>query len=227
MSPDPRLAADLTHIDTWLFDLDNTLYPMDSGFMGQVETRMTDYVQQITGLAREDAYKLQKQYLADYGLTLGGLITNHGVDPEEYHALFHDLSLESLAHDPRLIAALERLPGRRLIFTNSDAIHTRRIMDHLGLSHLFDEVFHIGSANYVPKPAPATFAKLVVDHTVDPATTAFFEDRADNLAPAFDLGMTTVLVGPHAEASTAPFVRYKAANLSSFLEDAVLKDAAA
>ncbi|HEY3950470.1 pyrimidine 5'-nucleotidase [Phenylobacterium sp.] len=220
------MSADLTHIDTWLFDLDNTLYPMDSGFMGQIEARMTDYVQRITGLEREPAYRLQKQYLAQYGLTLGGLIEHWGVDPADYHAMFHDLSLESLAHDPRLIAALERLPGRRLIFTNSDEVHARRVMQALGLSYLFDEVFHIGSANYLPKPAPATFAKLVADHAVDPAATCFFEDRADNLAPAFDLGMTTVLVGPHAEASSQPFVRYKAANLSSFLEDALLKDAA-
>lgn len=217
---------DLRHIDTWLFDLDNTLYPMDSGFMGQIEARMTDYVQKVTGLEREPAYRLQKQYLAQYGLTLGGLMAHHGVDPAEFHAIFHDLSLESLAHDPRLIAGLERLPGRRLIFTNADDIHARRVMDALGLSHLFDEVFHIGSANYLPKPAPATFAKLVADHAVEPAATAFFEDRADNLKPAFDLGMTTVLVGPHAEASEAPFVRYKTPHLASFLEDALLKDAA-
>ena len=222
MSP----PADLTHIDTWLFDLDNTLYPMDSGFMGRIEARMTDFVQQVTGLERAEAFKLQKRYLAQYGLTLGGMVEHWGVDPAEYHANLHDISLEGLAHDPRLIAALERLPGRRLIFTNADDVHARRVMDALNLSHLFDEVFHIGSANYLPKPAPATFVKLVADHAVTPVTTAFFEDRAENLAPAFDLGMTTVLVGPHAEASTAPFVRYKAANLSSFLEDAILKDAA-
>ncbi|MBS0334636.1 MAG: pyrimidine 5'-nucleotidase [Proteobacteria bacterium] len=221
------MRADLTHVDTWLFDLDNTLYPMDSGFMGQIETRMTAYVQKVTGLPRDEAYRLQKQYLAEYGLTLGGMIAHWGVDPDEYHANLHDISLEGLAHDPRLISALERLPGRRLIFTNADDVHARRVMDRLNLSRLFDEVFHIGSANYVPKPAPATFAKLVADHAVDPTATAFFEDRADNLSPAFDLGMTTVLVGPHAEASTAPFVRYKAAHLSSFLEDALLKDAAA
>jgi putative hydrolase of the HAD superfamily len=217
--------VDLRHVDTWLFDLDNTLYPMESGFMGQIEARMTDYVQKVTGLEREAAYRLQKQYLAQYGLTLGGLMEHHGVDPAEFHTIFHDLSLESLAHDPRLVAALARLPGRRLIFTNADGVHTRRVMERLGLDHLFDVVFHIGSANYLPKPAPATFAKLVAEHAIDPAATCFFEDREDNLAPAGDLGMTTVLVGPHAEASTAPFVRYKTSHLASFLEDALLNEA--
>ena len=102
MTADPR--PDLRHVDTWLFDLDNTLYPVESGFMGEIERRMTDYVQRLTGLERDEAYKLQKQYLAQYGLTLGGLIAHHGIDPADFHAIFHDMSLEALAHDPRLLA---------------------------------------------------------------------------------------------------------------------------
>ena len=220
-------AADLTHIDTWLFDLDNTLYPVQSGFMGEIERRMTAFVQRVTGLEPDEAYSLQKRYLADYGLTLGGLIEHHGVDPSEFHAIFHDMSLEALAHDPALVAAIARLPGRRLIFTNADEVHAKRVLDHLGLDHLFDDIFHIGSAAYVPKPSPQAFARMNAAHGIDPAATAFFEDSERNLAPAFDLGMTTILVGPHAEASTAPFVRYKTDNLVSFLQDAHLKDAAA
>ena len=220
------MSADLRHIDTWLFDLDNTLYPAQSGFMGEIERRMTAFVQRVTGLERDEADRLQKQYLAQYGLTLGGLIEHHGGDPAEFHAIFHDMSLEALAHDPQLTAAIARLPGRRLIFTNADEVHAKRVLQRLGLGHLFEDIFHIGSAAYVPKPAPETFARMNAAHGIAPQTAAFFEDSERNLAPAFDLGMTTILVGPYAEASTAPFVRYKAANLSSFLEDALLKDAA-
>jgi putative hydrolase of the HAD superfamily len=220
------LTADLTHIDTWLFDLDNTLYPATSGFMAEIERRMTAYVERVTGLARDDAYRLQKKYLADYGLTLGGLVEHHGVDPADFHGIFHDMSLEILAQDPVLIGAIARLPGRRLIFTNADAVHAQRVLAHLGLADLFEDVFHIGSAGYVPKPNPATFAKMNAAHGIDPVTAAFFEDSERNLAPAADLGMTTVLVGPHAPASTAPFVRYKTDNLASFLSDARLKKAA-
>ena len=220
------MSPDLTHIDTWLFDLDNTLYPVESGFMGEIEKRMTDYVQKVTGLARDDAYKLQKQYLAQYGLTLGGLVEHHGVDPADFHAIFHDMSLDALAHDPELVAGIARLPGRRLIFTNADDVHARRVLERLGLSHLFDDVFHIGSADYVPKPAMATFEKMNAAHGIEPAAAAFFEDREINLAPAADLGMTTVLVGPHAPASTAPFVRYKTEKLAPFLAQARLKDTA-
>jgi putative hydrolase of the HAD superfamily len=220
------MTADLRHIDTWLFDLDNTLYPVESGFMAAIVDRMTDYVQRLTGLPRDEAFQLQKQYLTDYGLTLSGLIQHHGVDPKEYHAIFHDLSLEALAHDPALLAALERLPGRRLIFTNADDVHAERVLEHLGLGHLFTDVFHIGSADYVPKPDPATFRRITAAHAIDPARTAFFEDSERNLEPAAALGMTTVLVGPHAPASTAPFVRYKTDKLASFLNDALLSEAA-
>ncbi|MDB5464015.1 MAG: pyrimidine 5-nucleotidase [Phenylobacterium sp.] len=220
------MSADLRHVDTWLFDLDNTLYPVESGFMGEIERRMTAYVERVTGLPRDEAFKLQKKYLADYGLTLGGLVEHHGVDPADFHKIFHDMSLEALAQDPELVAAIERLPGRRLIFTNADDVHARRVLDHLGLKHLFEDVFHIGSADYVPKPAPATFERMSAAHAIAPAATAFFEDSERNLEPAAQLGMTTVLVGPHAAASTAPFVDYRTEKLAPFLAHAQLREAA-
>jgi putative hydrolase of the HAD superfamily len=220
------MSADLRHIDTWLFDLDNTLYPVESGFMDQVEGRMTDFVSRVTGLPRDEAYALQKSYLAKHGLTLRGLMLEHGVDPKDFHALFHDLSLDSLAHDPELIAALERLPGRRLVFTNADAIHAERVLDRLALSDLFDDVFHIESFGFVPKPDPVAFERMNAQHGIQPASTAFFEDSERNLAPAADLGMTTVLVGPHAPASAAPFVRYRTEKLAPFLQGAQLREAA-
>jgi putative hydrolase of the HAD superfamily len=220
------VSADLRHVDTWLFDLDNTLYPVESGFMGEIERRMTAYVERVTGLPRDEAYKLQKKYLADYGLTLGGLVEHHGVDPADFHKIFHDMSLEALARDPELVAAIERLPGRRLIFTNADDVHAERVLEHLGLASLFSDVFHIGSADYVPKPALATFEKMNAAHDIDPAVTAFFEDSERNLAPAAQLGMTTILVGPHAAASTAPFVTYRTDKLAPFLAQAQLREAA-
>jgi putative hydrolase of the HAD superfamily len=225
MSPLPA-KVDLRHIDTWLFDLDNTLYPAESGFMAEMVVRMTDFVEKVTGLPRDAAFKLQKDYLAEHGLTLKGMMLNHGVDPEAFHAVFHDMSLEALAHSPELLAALERLPGRRLIFTNADDVHAARVLERLGLDHLFDDVFHIGSAGYEPKPSPEAFARINAAHSIDPQVTAFFEDAERNLAPAADLGMTTVLVGAHAAASTAPFVHHRTATLAPFLNAAQLNEAA-
>jgi len=217
-------GADLRHVDTWLFDLDNTIYPLESGLGVLIEQKITDYVIKVTGLPREEAYVLQKQWLADHGLTLRGLMVEHGVDPADYHAQFADLSLESLAADEPLKAALARLPGRRLIFTNADAGHAERVAAHLGLSGLFDDVFHIGSADFVPKPHPDTFARIIEAHAIAPAATAFFEDAERNLQPAAALGMTTVLVGQHAEASAAPFVHFRTARLAPFLAAARVRD---
>ena len=220
------MTADLRHIDTWLFDLDNTLYPAESGFMSEIVVRITDFVERFTGLPRDEAYRLQKDYLVEHGLTLKGMMLNHGVDPAEFHAIFHDMSLDALAHSPDLLTALERLPGRRLIFTNADDVHAERVLERLGLSHLFDDVFHIGSAGYEPKPSPAAFARMNAAHAIDPGVTAFFEDAERNLAPAAQLGMTTILVGAHAAASTAPFVHHRTEKLAPFLAGARLKEAA-
>jgi putative hydrolase of the HAD superfamily len=216
------LSFDLRHVTTWLFDLDNTLYPAESGFMGEVERRMTAFVMRVTGLGRDAAYALQKDYLAEHGLTLRGLMLNHGVDPAEFHAIFHDMSLEALAHDPELVEAIAALPGRRLIFTNADDVHAERVLERLGLADLFEDVFHIGSFDYTPKPDPAAFAAMCDQHAVAPAGTCFFEDSERNLKPAAELGMTTVLVGAHAAASTAPFVQFRTEHLAPFLRGARL-----
>jgi putative hydrolase of the HAD superfamily len=217
------MAADLSHIDTWLFDLDNTLYPPDTGFRAAIETRITDYTQRLTGLPRAEAYALQKRYLAEHGLTLRGLMIHHGVDPDEFHAQFQDLSMEFLARDEALVEALARLPGRRLIFTNADAGHAQRVMVRLGLDHLFDDVFHIASADFIPKPSPDAFARLGAAHAIEPRATCFFEDMQRNLEPAAALGMTTVLVGAGADTERAGYVDYLAPDLAAFLAGARVK----
>ncbi|MDQ2861004.1 MAG: pyrimidine 5'-nucleotidase [Pseudomonadota bacterium] len=223
--PHPQTPPpDLRHVETWLFDLDNTLYPRESGLGALMEPVITGFVMELTGLSREGAYALQKRYLAEDGLTLRGLMTHHGVDPEAYHARFHDLPLECLARDDDLKAALARLPGRRLIFTNADAVHAERVVERLGLGGLFEAVFHIGSADFAPKPSAQAFERIVAAHAIAPGATAFFEDAERNLAPAAALGMTTVLVGAHAAASTAPFVDYRTERLAPFLAAARLKE---
>lgn len=221
--PTPDLRPDLRHVTTWLFDLDDTLYPAESGVMAEIVRRMTQYVMQVTGLPYDEAFRLQKDYLVEHGITLRGLMLNHGVDPQAFAAVFHDVSLDALAHDPELVAALEALPGRRLVFTNADHHHAERVLERLGLTHLFDDVFHIGTFDYTPKPDPAAFARMCAEHAIVPAEACFFEDSERNLKPAAEMGMTTVLVGAHAQASTAPFVHYRTERLTPFLRAAQLR----
>ena len=212
-----RASPGFARIETWVFDLDNTLYPLDTGLGVDISGRITDYVQRLTGLPRCEAAALQRRYLEEHGLTLRGLMLHHGVDPDAYHAMFDDLPLEVLTRDETLIAGLRRLPGRRLIFTNADEGHSRRVLARIGLSDLFEGVFHIASADFAPKPHPDAFARLIATHDIRPATACFFDDRAVNLAPAAALGMTTVLVGLGAEANTDAFVCYRAPRLPLFL----------
>jgi putative hydrolase of the HAD superfamily len=218
------LAPDLRHADVWLFDLDNTLYPRETQFMRLIEARMTDFVARHTGLPRDEAYALQKRYLHEHGTTLAGLMALNGVDPEAFLNEVHDVSLDRLSPDPALSAALGRLPGRLLVFTNADERHAARVLEKLGLADHFEAVFHIAAADYLPKPHPAAFARLVEAHAIDPRATAFFEDSEKNLAPAAAMGMTTVLVGAHAADSTAAFVHHRTHKLAPFLAAARLKE---
>ena len=218
------MSADLRHVDTWIFDLDNTLYPPGGEFLHLIEQRMTDYVVRLTGLPRDQAWDLQERYMHEHGATLTGLTAFHGVDPVDFLDEVHDVSTDSLVPDPRLAAAIARLPGRRLVFTNGHGTHARRVLEKLALDQLFDEVFHLETANMVPKPNPAAFDHLIRLHALTPASAAFFEDSERNLAPAAERGMTTVLVGPHALTSTAPFVQHRTEALAPFLEAAQLQD---
>ncbi len=218
------MSADLTHIDTWLFDLDYTLYPPECALMDMVDVRMTDYVARITGLPRGEARALQKQYFHEHGTTLAGLMIHHDVDPADFIAEVQAVSMDGVSPDPQLIAGLERLPGRRLVFTNAGGRYAEQVLDRLGIAPLFEGVFHIEASDYIPKPHPDTFARMVRAHGVAPERTAFFEDSERNLKPAAALGMTTVLVGPHAEASTADFVDYRTHTLPPFLLTAEIQE---
>jgi len=168
------MSADLTHPDlrhvgTWLFDLDNTLYPAECEFMALVEGKMTEFVARETGLPAPEALALQKKYLHEHGTTLAGMMANHGVDPERFLEEVHDVALDRISPDPVLAAALGRLPGRRLVFTNGSARHAERVLAQLGVETLFEDVFHIASADYLPKPAPQTFERMSARHDVRPA----------------------------------------------------------
>jgi putative hydrolase of the HAD superfamily len=218
------MSANLRHVDTWLFDLDNTLYPAETEFMRLVERRMTVFVARKTGLAPAEALALQKRYLHEHGTTLAGLMAHDGIDPEEFLEEVHDVSHDLLVPDPDLRAGLARLPGRLLIFTNGAASHAERVLESLNIADLFDDVFHIASADYLPKPHPDTFDRMVRAHAINPRAAAFFEDSERNLKPAAGLGMTTVLVGAHAEGSTADFVDYRTHKLPPFLLAAEIQE---
>ncbi|HEX8568381.1 MAG TPA: pyrimidine 5'-nucleotidase [Caulobacteraceae bacterium] len=220
------MNADLTHVDTWIFDLDNTLYPPEREVLQAVNDKMTAFTMRVTGLPWDDALALQHKYHHELGATLTGLMRDHGVDPAEFLDAAHDVMLDHLEPDLPLERALGRLPGRRLVFTNGSAKHAERVLGALGVAHRFDDVFHIEAAELVPKPRPEAFERLMRAHDVRPRASAFFEDLERNLKPAAEIGMTTVLVGPRALQVDEPFVHHRALELVPFLDSARVEKAA-
>ena len=214
------MTADLTHIDTWIFDLDNTLYPPECELFALIDDNMTRFVMAELDLAWDDARALQKRYYHEHGTTLAGLMANHGMEPGRFLDAAHDIALDRVAQDPVLEAGLARLPGRRLVYTNGSTRHAERVLDALGVAHLFSEIFDIEAAAFVPKPEPAAFAAMMAAHGVRGPEAAFFEDLAKNLKPAAALGLTTVLVGPHAFDGDEPFVHHRAPALPPFIASA-------
>ena len=220
------MTADLTHVDTWIFDLDNTLYPPEREVLQAVNDKMTAYTMRVTGLGWDEALALQLKYHHELGTTLAGLMEHHGVDATEFLDEVHDILLDHIEPDLALDRALLRLPGRRLVYTNGSARHAERLLGALGVAHRFDDVFHIEAADLIPKPRPESFARLMRAHDVRPRASAFFEDLERNLKPAAEIGMTTVLVGPRACDVKEPYVHHCAPELVPFLETARVKMAA-
>lgn len=189
-------APPLDHLEAWVFDLDNTLYPADGQLFRQIELRMRQFIADAFALSLDDAFALQKRYLREYGTTLRGLMLGHGMEPSEFLAYVHDIDCSVLEPAPRLAAALDCLPGRRIIFTNGTERHALNVLERLGLTGHFEAIFDIRSADYIPKPNADTYARMTAQHGIDPRRAAMFEDLARNLVPAAAAGMTTVLVHP-------------------------------
>lgn len=215
------IAADLQGVKSWVFDLDNTLYPAENAFMGLVEKRINDYVVRTSGLPSDEALVMQKSFLHDYGTSLAGLMTRYQIDPHHFLAEVHDVPLDVLEPDTALRLGLERLEGRRVIFTNGSSVHAHRVLGKLGIDDLFDGVFALEDADLIPKPDPRTFDKMLTRFGIDASTACFFEDTPQNLVPAKAIGMGTVLVGPKAFSAEGDYIDFRAASLPPFLTTAI------
>ena len=176
----------------WIFDLDNTLYCAGNGIFAQIEARMTDYVMAFLKLPREAAYARQKDLYRQYGTTLNGLMQEHAASPDDYLRYVHDIDLSDLTADAGLTNAIEKLPGRRFVFTNGCRDHAARILDRIGMTHLFEAVWDIRAIAFKPKPQVEAYESVVAAAGINCSQSAMFDDIARNLIPARAMGMTTV-----------------------------------
>lgn len=185
---------DLSHINTWIFDLDNTLYPRRCDLFAQIDVKMTSYVSKLLDLPRDEAKKIQKQYYYDHGTTLQGLILNHEIDPHHFLDDVHDIDYSPVSKDEGLRTVIEALPGRKLIFTNGDVPHAERTTKALGIDGCFEGIFDIVAADFLPKPAQEPYEQFVSKYKIDPNVAVMFEDMPRNLFVPKQMGMDTVLI---------------------------------
>ncbi|WP_293881750.1 pyrimidine 5'-nucleotidase [Sphingomonas sp.] len=194
MVPDQRLQANLAHIDCWIFDLDNTLYPARTDLFTLIDARMTEFIVRLVGVDTVEARRMQKSYFHEHGTTLAGLMAAHGTDPHEFLAFAHDIELDRVAHDAALVESIARLPGRKMVFTNGDTPYAQRVLDRLGLGGSFEAIHDIHAMGLVPKPAPSAYAGMCARWGIDPTRALFAEDMVRNLKPAKAIGMTTLWI---------------------------------
>lgn len=203
------------HVTTWVFDLDNTLYPPSARLFDQIEVRMTDWVMEALRVDRPEADRLRRHYWMTYGTTLAGLMAEHGVDPAPYLTHVHDISFDSLVADAVLARRIAALPGRRIVYTNGCAPYAERVIAARGLSGLFDAVYGVEHAGFRPKPERRAFETVFASDGLDPARAAMFEDDPRNLAAPHEMGMRTVHIAPEPE--PAAHIHHHAEDLSEFL----------
>ncbi len=204
-------------VDTWVFDLDNTLYPPAVRLFDQIDARMTDFVMRLTGADRAESDRLRHRYWREFGTTLAGLMAHHAVDPVPYLIEVHDIDFSVLKPDPALHDAIARLRGRRIVYTNGSAPYARQVLQARGLDGLFDAVYGVEDAGYVPKPQAQAFATVFGRDGLAPERAAMFEDDPRNLKVPHALGMRTVLVTPEAESHA--HIHHHTADLAGFLQE--------
>jgi len=214
------MQTPFAHIDTWIFDLDLTLYGPEANIMAQVRDRIALFVEKHFNIGSDEAHKIRHTYWKKYGTTLGGLMAEHKVDPNGYLDFVHDVDMDLLRPDADLRRQIISLPGRKLIFTNADAPYAERVLAARGLDNLFEDIFDIHRMQHVPKPAVESYDSLCAQLDINPARALFVEDSAHNLVPAKVLGMTTIWVNHGTEAvssDTEQYIDQEIADLNDWL----------
>ncbi|CUH60456.1 pyrimidine 5'-nucleotidase [Thalassobacter stenotrophicus] len=219
MTISTTLPLPFEHVTTWVFDLDNTLYPSHVRLFDQIEVRMRDYVARTLRVDLAEADRLRAHYWRTHGTTLAGLMREHAIDPDPFLDHVHDIDFSVLPRDATLADRIARLPGRRIVYTNGTAPYAARVLEARGLSHLFDALYGVEHAGYQPKPDAAAFDTVFTKDNLVPRRAAMFEDEPRNLQVPHELGMATVLV-----AETRPrgeHIHHHTHDLSDFLAQIV------
>ena len=217
-----EVAPEFRHVRDWIFDLDNCLYPASTGLFALIDERMSAYIQRLLDCDPIEAKRVQKEHFHTHGTTLAGLMRHHEVDPHDFLEDVHDIPLDRVERNEGLGASLDRLPGRRFVFTNGDALYARRVLEAIGVHERFHDLHDIHASSYRPKPDPHGYELLCERFGIDPKHALLVDDMAQNLKPAKAIGMTTVWVdngserGNHGADET--FIDHRITDVSEWLE---------
>jgi len=212
-------------INTWIFDLDNTLYSADSGIFQQVHDLMGKFVSSHLDIDIEEAKIIQKNYYKQHGTTLRGMMDNHGVDPDHFLAEVHKLDYSIVGPNHKLNEELKKIQGRKIIYTNANMQHALNVLERIELSNFFDEIYDIKMANYIPKPELAPYKQMIAQFDIETKSSAMFDDIAKNLVPAKNVGFTSVWIDAGYEnfsddiKASKKYLDYETTNITKFLED--------
>ena len=214
------MQTPFAHIDTWIFDLDLTLYGPEANIMAQVRDRIALFVEKHFNIGSDEAHKIRHTYWKKYGTTLGGLMAENKVEPNGYLDFVHDVDMDLLRPDADLRRQITSLPGRKIIFTNADAPYAERVLAARGLDNLFEDIFDIHRMQHLPKPAAASYDSLCTELNIDTTRALFVEDSAHNHGPAKALGMATSWVNHDIEADSSgveAFIDHEIDDISGLL----------
>ena len=217
-----EVASQFRHVRDWVFDLDNCLYPAATGLFALIDERMGAYIQRLLDCDPAEARRVQKEHFHTHGTTLAGLMRDLAVDPHDFLEDVHDIPLDLVQPNDRLGAALDRLPGRKFVFTNGDAPYARRVLEAIGVHERFDDLHDIHASSYRPKPDPHGYELLCQRFGILPDTALLVDDMAQNLKPAKALGMTTVWVDNGSERGShgadESFIDHRISDVADWLE---------
>ena len=218
---------DLNKIDSWVFDLDNTLYSAETGIFDQVDKLMGEYIVKYLNVDISEAKIIQKKYFKEHGTTLKGLMDNYNIIPEHFLDEVHKLDYSIIKPNLELKKALNKIKSEKIIFTNANRSHVNAILDRLEINGAFDGIFDITDANYIPKPEMISYENLIKKFNIDKNKTIMFDDIAKNLVPASKIGFKTVWIDTGKEnysddiANSRKYLDYETTDLPLWLNSII------
>ncbi len=218
---------DLAEVKYWIFDIDDTLYPKSSGLDKIIQDSITAHICKYLGVDEEKARELCVEYYHQYGSTICGLMQTTDIKPRKFVREVHqNLDLSCIRPNPRMNAAMAKIPGRKYVFTNGSYCHGLRICKKLGIEKNIDGFFGAQSTNFIPKPDPRAFKEFFERYRIDPEAAIFFDDSFRNLESIHKMGTKTVWVAESEQELDnykilPAYVDYATADITSWLEDLI------